>query len=129
MKRDHDPWLPPVDVRITAEGRLEAEVLLDKSSPWFSGHFDGMPVLPGVAFLALAGETVVEYGRKESLDLEITGFAKVRFKRFVFPGEELCVSVAAMQEETRADLDFLLSVKGEMVARGIMQVCRHSGRT
>ena len=62
MRMPRDRWLPLKDLGMTHEGRWESSVQLGPSSEWFSGHFDEYPLVPGVALLALAAETVKRQG-------------------------------------------------------------------
>jgi 3-hydroxymyristoyl/3-hydroxydecanoyl-(acyl carrier protein) dehydratase len=122
-------WLPLKDLRITPEGRWESTVQLGPSSEWFSGHFDEYPVVPGVALLALAAETVKRQGLEQGRLLEISGFSNVRFKRLVFPGEELLISVGAMLLESEVKLDFHVTSHGHTVVRGLLKATEElSGR-
>ena len=121
MRISRDRWLPLKDTRITPEGRWESSVRFGRSSEWFSGHFDEYPLLPGVALLALAVEVVKRQGREQGRFLEVSGFSRVRFKRFVFPDEELHISVAAMPLGSEAELDFHVTCHGEPVAQGVMK--------
>jgi 3-hydroxymyristoyl/3-hydroxydecanoyl-(acyl carrier protein) dehydratase len=103
---------------MTSEGRWESSVQLEPSSEWFSGHFDEYPLAPGVALLALAAETVKRQGREQRRPLEVSGFSGVRFRRLVFPGEELLISVGAMPPESEAKLDFHVTCRGHTVVDG-----------
>jgi len=123
INNDYDRWLPLCNIRVTNKGRVEAHVLLDPDVPWFRGHFERMPLLPGVALLALAGEAVRRSAELRRSPIKIAGFTKVRFKQLVFPGEILSISVAAPFPLPRADLDFVLDVNRGMAAKGFMQVC------
>jgi len=116
-----DSWLPLEDTRITPEGRWESGVRFGHSSEWFSGHFDECPLVPGVALLALAVEMVKRQGREQGRFLEVSGFSRVRFKRFVFPDEQLHISVAAMPPGSEAELDFHMTCHGDTVAQGVMK--------
>jgi 3-hydroxymyristoyl/3-hydroxydecanoyl-(acyl carrier protein) dehydratase len=121
MRIPRDRWLPLKDPRITPEGRWESRVQLGPSSEWFSGHFDEYPLVPGVALLALAAETVKRQGRKQGRLLEVSGFSGVRFKRLVFPGEELLISVDAMPPGSEAKLDFHVTSHGNTVVHGVLK--------
>ncbi len=114
---------------MTREGRWESSVQIGPSSEWFSGHFDAYPLMPGVALLALAAETVKRQGRQNGRFLLVSGFSGVRFRRLVFPGEELLISVGAMPAESEATLDFQVTCQGNTVALGILKVAeeRDSG--
>jgi 3-hydroxymyristoyl/3-hydroxydecanoyl-(acyl carrier protein) dehydratase len=96
-------------------------VRFEPSSEWFSGHFDECAVVPGVALLALAAETVKRQGCEQGRLLEISGFSGVRFRRLVLPDEELLISVRAMPPGSEAKLDFLVTCHGNTVVRGILK--------
>jgi 3-hydroxymyristoyl/3-hydroxydecanoyl-(acyl carrier protein) dehydratase len=118
MFRNYDPWLPLKEVRLLSDGRLEARVQLDSTSKWFSGHFEGISIMPAVSLLSIVGQLVRRQGQEEGRNLEVSGFHKVRIRRFVMPGEELRISVASMPPGCQADLDFLLTSQGRTVAKG-----------
>lgn len=94
----------------------------EPESEWFSGHFEKSPLLPGVALLALASETVKRQALENGRLLEIFGFSRVRFKHLVLPGEKLRISVAAMPNGPEAKLDFQITCQGELVAQGFLKV-------
>ena len=121
MRIPRDRWLPLKDLRITPEGRWESSVQHGPSSEWFSGHFDEYPLVPGVALLALAAETVKRQGREQGRFLEISGFSGVRFRRLVLPGEELLISVDGMPPGAEAKLDFHLTSHGNTVVHGVLK--------
>jgi 3-hydroxymyristoyl/3-hydroxydecanoyl-(acyl carrier protein) dehydratase len=116
-----DRWLPLKDLQMTHEGRWESSVRLGPSSEWFSGHFDECPLVPGVALLALAAETVKRQGREQGRLLEVSGFSGVRFKRLVFPGEDLLISVGAMPPGSEAKLDFHVTCHGNTIVHGVLK--------
>ena len=121
MQIPADRWLPLENTRITSEGRWESTVRFGPSSEWFSGHFDECPLVPGVALLALATETVRRQGREQGRPLKVSGFSKVRFKQLVSPDDELYISVAAMPSEPEAKLDFHITCRGDTVAQGLLR--------
>ena len=117
-----DHWLPLENRRITPEGRWESKACFGPASEWFSGHFENFPVLPGVALLALASETLTRQAVENGRLLDVLGFSRVRFKHLVLPGEELCISVAAMPNGTEAKLDFQITYQAKLVAHGFLKV-------
>jgi 3-hydroxymyristoyl/3-hydroxydecanoyl-(acyl carrier protein) dehydratase len=116
-----DKWLPLKDSRMTHDGRWESTVRLGASSEWFSGHFDECPLVPGVALLALTAEMVKRQGHQQNRLIEICGFSSVRFRRLVFPGEELLISVSAMPAGSDAKLDFRVTCHGNTVVYGVLK--------
>jgi 3-hydroxymyristoyl/3-hydroxydecanoyl-(acyl carrier protein) dehydratase len=128
MQISLDPWLPLKDTGVTPDGRWEGRVRFGPSSEWFSGHFEECSILPGVALLALVAETVKRQGQSQRRVLEFSKFSKVRFKRFVFPDEELLISIAAMPTGDEARLDFHAICRGETVAQGELDVYEEGAR-
>lgn len=61
---------------------------------WFHGHFDGAPILPGVAHIALAAEAAAR---------PLRGVRDVRFKRPIVPGEAVEVILDGERFEIRAN--------------------------
>jgi 3-hydroxymyristoyl/3-hydroxydecanoyl-(acyl carrier protein) dehydratase len=122
MRSDDDQWLPLGEIQVTPSGRLESTVRLEASSSWFSGHFEECAVVPGVALLAFVAEMVRRQGERQGRSLEMSGFFKVRFRRVVFPEENLHVSVAAMPPGPEAELHFHVTCDGDSVAQGTLKV-------
>ncbi len=123
-----DHWLPLANPRITPEGRWESKACFGPASEWFAGHFDNFPVLPGVALLALASETLTKQAVKNGRLIDVLGFSRVRFKHLVLPDEELCISVAAMPSSTEAKLDFQITCQAKLVAHGFLKVRERDAR-
>ena len=122
MPSPHDQWLPLEEARVSDSGLLETVVRLDASSPWFSGHFEECPVVPGLALLAFVVEAVRREGDRQGRSLEASGFSKVRFRRVIFPEESLRVSVAAMPPGPEAALSFHVTCDGDSVAQGTVKM-------
>jgi 3-hydroxymyristoyl/3-hydroxydecanoyl-(acyl carrier protein) dehydratase len=121
MQIPADRWLPLENTRMIPEGRWESTVRFEPSSEWFSGHFDEYPLVPGVALLALAAEMVKRQGRQQKRLLEVSGFSSVRFRRLVFPSEQLLISVDAMPPGSEAKLDFHVTCHGHTVVYGVLK--------
>lgn len=62
---------------------------------WFDGHFEGAPVLPGVAHLALAVEAC---GNRP-----LRGLRGIRFMHPIRPGDAVEVQVAGDRFEIRCN--------------------------
>jgi len=106
---------------MTPEGRWESSVRFGPSSEWFLGHFDEYPLVPGVALLALAAEMVKRQGREQGRLLGVSGFSSVRFRRLVFPSEQLLISVDAMPPGSEAKLAFQVTCHGHTVVYGVLK--------
>ncbi len=67
------------------------------NEPFFTGHFPGRPIMPGVLILeALAQSAAILalsiIGERRSMFM-LTGFDKARFRRRVVPGDQLKMEV------------------------------------
>lgn len=74
------------------------------NEPFFTGHFPEMPVMPGVLMLEalvqtaglLAFETLKKPEAQRSL-IYFAGIDDARFKKIVYPGDQLILSVELLQ--------------------------------
>ena len=76
---------------------ITTEIDVRPDAFFFAGHFDGIPIMPGVIIMECIGQTGAllvalggDFDTKTHL-LAFTGFEKTRFRRFVKPNETLCV--------------------------------------
>lgn len=78
--------------KITTQGdeAAEAQVRVPADSPWFDGHFPGMPLLPGVAQLAMV-ESVISQAWEPKR--KAARFTRVRFKLKIDPGTPVTVKI------------------------------------
>lgn len=108
--------LKNADILSSNEIIMEAEVRPD--SPWFSGHFPGEPILPGVAQIEMALDAIKRLNRKS---LGISGVKRVRFKQVIRPDDKLRITVAPHKKDALS-YPFRIMVNGELVSSGILMV-------
>ena len=91
--------------------------------PFFSGHFPGYPVMPGV----LIGEALAQVGAVAVVGKSgtgdripfLAGLDNFRFKRQVVPGDLLRLEVTLLQLRSRAGRGHgVATVEGEIAAEG-----------
>lgn len=79
---------------------LVAHVVVSADAVWFQGHFPGMPILPGVALLALVEDAIHRFwGDGEHATVEIRAFQRVRFRQMLAPGANLRIRVRQAQPD------------------------------
>ncbi|MHB1652422.1 MAG: 3-hydroxyacyl-ACP dehydratase FabZ [Desulfitobacteriaceae bacterium] len=93
------------------------------NEPFFQGHFPDYPIMPGVLIIeALAQVGAVAVLRKEEFAGQLALFAgldKVRFKRPVFPGDQLRLEVELIKFRGSLGIaEGKAFVGGELVAQG-----------
>jgi len=94
---------------------VEVSVEVPADYVFFRGHFDGLPILPGVAQLT---EIVVPLAKRRHPSLgALTSLDRVRFRRPVFPGETIRVALGGGPSRK---MTFELEVDGRVVANGSM---------
>ncbi len=85
-----DPWVRVRDLRPEGPDRWRATATVEPDSPWFTGHFPGDPILPGIAQLALVHAVV---GTVVPGGASITGLRRVRFKQVLRPPMALAIRI------------------------------------
>jgi acyl-coenzyme A synthetase/AMP-(fatty) acid ligase/3-hydroxymyristoyl/3-hydroxydecanoyl-(acyl carrier protein) dehydratase len=96
--------------------RLVTHALAEPDVVWFQGHFPSLPLLPGVAMLALVEESVALFW-PDTLHppLKIESFRRVRFRQRVLPGANLRLKVRQSQPTS---LRFSVEVGGVAACTG-----------
>lgn len=84
------------------KGRVVTIKNVTFNEPFFSGHFPGRPVMPGVLIveaLAQSGAILAlnEVGAGPGLLFMLTGLDKVRFRRRVIPGDQIRMEVKILK--------------------------------
>jgi 3-hydroxyacyl-[acyl-carrier-protein] dehydratase len=90
------------------------------NEPYFQGHFPGFPVMPGVLILeamAQVGAVIVlkmpQFAGKIAL---FAGIDKVRFRRQVFPGDQLRIEVEVLKLRSAVGKSYAAAYVGEDLA-------------
>lgn len=86
-----------------------------EDSRCFDGHFDGAPILPGVAHLALA---LAACERKAGRARVLTGLRDIRFKRPLGPGDEVEIILAGGEQPNSVRFD--IRCRGEQASSGLL---------
>jgi len=97
------------------------------NEPFFQGHFPSYPIMPGVLILealAHAGGILVMKSIPEEMEGKLflfTGIEKVRFKKSVFPGDQLMLEVFYEKHKLNLwKMSGKATVNGQLVAQGIL---------
>ncbi len=90
------------------------------NEPFFQGHFPGYPVMPGVLIIeamaqvaAVAALKLPEFAGKIAL---FAGIDKARFRRQVFPGDQLRIEVEVLKLRGTVGKSYAAAYVGEEMA-------------
>jgi len=96
------------------------------NEPFFSGHFPGAPIMPGVLIvecMAQCGAVLLlsEIQDREDKLVFFTGIEKARFRRPVIPGDQLRIEVDVLAwRRITGRMDGKVFVEGKLVAEAII---------
>jgi 3-hydroxyacyl-[acyl-carrier-protein] dehydratase len=88
-----DQWRLLQEVRTKEQNQIEAGALVPTDSLWFSGHFPGEPILPGIALINMAWQAIVQDAGTRDEKIQLDALKRVRFTQPVRPGENLSVFI------------------------------------
>jgi 3-hydroxyacyl-[acyl-carrier-protein] dehydratase len=78
------------------------------NEPFFQGHFPGAPIMPGVLIVEAMAQTggvlflVTQKQKKKDVVFYFMGMDKVRFRKPVFPGDQLIMEVRLLNLRSKA---------------------------
>lgn len=107
----------------SASGQLVAKARFSPESLWFSGHFPGHPIVPGIALLHLVAEVI----RREEAGggrIAVASIRRVRFRQPVRPDEDVTLLVSPEKEGGGGSYLFRLLSGAETVCSGSMRTTR-----
>jgi 3-hydroxymyristoyl/3-hydroxydecanoyl-(acyl carrier protein) dehydratase len=117
-------WYTLHNLKRSASGEVSASIEMTQDSPWFSGHFPGEPILPGIAQLGMVFDAIWQSNNES---LKISSVSRVRFKQIVRPNDRLEI-IAKPMEENSGDYSFRMMVGKELVCSGIVTVEKQGGK-
>ena len=94
---------------------ITAQVTTDEQSPWFSGHFPGDPILPGIAQLKMVTDVI---GKALEKDLYLAGLTRIKFKKLIRPG--VVLDIDAVTGKQKNSYSFRITSNQENVCSGTL---------
>jgi 3-hydroxyacyl-[acyl-carrier-protein] dehydratase len=111
-------WYKLINIEKSDSDQIVAEIQAPADSPWFSGHFPGHPILPGIAQLGMVYDAIRRFGTQ---DLTITQISRVRFKQMIRPDDRLHVFVT-LQKGLAGSYAFRIMIDTELACSGLMKI-------
>ncbi len=110
-------WYTLTQVHPAESDEIEAEAVIPADSPWFSGHFPGDPILPGIAQLSMALETLRAASASE---IKITGIKRIRFKQIIRPDDRVRVFIRPDKRAGEPFWTFRILIGDEIACSGTL---------
>jgi 3-hydroxyacyl-[acyl-carrier-protein] dehydratase len=117
----NDPWYSLINFESVSHNGISAKTVVPKDSPWFSGHFPGEPILPGIAELSMIFDLLKKIFSKNKINVTIISLKKIRFKYIVKPDEILDIIVTS-SDDSKNIYSFKISAGNNITCSGIITV-------
>lgn len=111
-------WSLLKEIKVSNHNYIEALAGVPADSPWFSGHFPGEPILPGIALVYMAEQAIIQGALAKGEQVLLHALKRVRFTQPVRPGETLSINISG--EEAGEDIlfSFKITNKENIVCSG-----------
>lgn len=113
-------WSLLKDVKTTNNNHIEALAEVPADSLWFSGHFPGEPILPGIALVHIVRQAIDQEAQKKGEQLQCHALRRVRFTQPVRPGEILSVNITGEDLGDDVLFHFKVACKENIVSSGMI---------
>ena len=113
-------WSLLKEIKVSNHNYIEALADVPADSPWFSGHFPGEPILPGLALVYMAEQAIIQDALAKGDQVQLHALKRVRFTQPVRPGETLSLNIVS--EEAGEDIlfSFKITNKENIVCSGVI---------
>lgn len=115
-----DQWDLLSSIEAKEHNGIEGLAHIPVDSPWFSGHFPGEPILPGVALVHITEQAIVRDAASRGEEIQLDGLKRVRFSQPVRPGETLAIHITGESVSKEILYTFKLASKGNVVCSGLI---------
>jgi 3-hydroxyacyl-[acyl-carrier-protein] dehydratase len=99
---------------------LTASASVAANSLWYTGHFPGAPLLPGIAILALVEEAIYEAELREGRTVLMTGVGRVRFRLPVRPDDLMVLKISREKRNEGFTYGFSVFLSEESACTGFL---------
>ena len=113
-----DQWHLLTEVKTVEPNKIEALAHTPVDSPWFSGHFPGEPILPGIALIYMAEQAIIHDALAKGEQVQLHTLKRVRFIQPVRPGETLSLNIVSKEAGEEILFSFKISNKENIICSG-----------
>jgi 3-hydroxymyristoyl/3-hydroxydecanoyl-(acyl carrier protein) dehydratase len=111
-------WSLLKEIKVANHNYIEALADVSADSPWFSGHFPGEPILPGIALVYMAEQAIIQNALAKGEQVQLHALKRVRFTQPVRPGETLSLNIAGEEAGEEILFSFKITNKENIVCSG-----------
>ena len=111
-------WSLLKEIKVTNHNHIEALADVPVDSPWFSGHFPGEPILPGIALVYMAEQAIIQDALAKGEQVLLHTLKRVRFTQPVRPGDTLSINIAGEEKGEDILFSFKVANKKNIVCSG-----------
>ena len=111
-------WNLLKEIKVSNHNYIEALAGVPGDSPWFSGHFPGEPILPGIALVYMAEQAIVQNALAKGEQVLLHALKRVRFTQPVRPGETLSLNIIGEEAGEEILFSFKITNKDNIVCSG-----------
>lgn len=115
-----DQWQLLKEVKAKEHDQIEALAHVPTDSLWFSGHFPGEPILPGVALIYLAEQAIIHEAAERGEKIRLETLKRVRFTQPVRPGENLSLTIKSDKAGEETLYSFKIACKENIICSGLI---------
>jgi 3-hydroxyacyl-[acyl-carrier-protein] dehydratase len=115
-----DQWHLLKEVNLIKHNHIEALAHVPTGSPWFSGHFPGAPILPGVALIHIVEQAIEKEAQEKGQKIQLDALKRVRFTQPVRPGETLSLHITSENTGEKTLFSFKVDNKENVVCTGML---------
>ena len=109
-------WYELKNLNQTGSKAISSDFHVPGDSTWFSGHFPGAPILPGIAQLGMVFDAIHQLGNP---NMKISGIERVRFKQIIRPDDHLKI-IAVPRKNDAESYSFRIMAGEKLVCSGVM---------
>ena len=113
-----DQWNLLKDVTRIAPLDLEALVQVPEDCIWFTGHFPGESILPGIALVHTVYEAISRIVQISGESVTITSLKRVRFTGPVRPGEAFLLNLTRENADSAVLFNFKVTHSDKVICSG-----------
>lgn len=108
------------EINTGKSNEIEALAYAPVDSPWFSGHFPGEPILPGIALIHMAEQAILQHADTRGERVQLYALKRIRFVQPVRPGETLSLTISGEELDEETLFSFKVANKENIVCSGLI---------